>query len=76
MVTVALQLEKLDFTSTSTSRHTTTSATGASFLRVPGLVTSLEQVRTVVQVGIELLKSHQKAIRLAGPFRPRLGSCK
>ena len=65
-VTVALQLEKLNSASTSTSRPTTTSVTSsASFLRAPGLVTSLEQARTVVKEGIELLKSCQKAIHLA-----------
>ena len=66
--TAALRLEELASAGTSASGPTqaTTSATSsASFLRTPGLVTSLDQARAVVQEGMELLKSRQKAIRLA-----------
>ena len=70
MSTAALRLEELASAGTSASGPTqaprTTSATSStSFLRTPGLVTSLDQARAAVQEGMELLKSRQKAIRLA-----------
>ena len=47
------------------SQAATSAISSASFLRTPGLVMSLEQARTAVQEGMELLKSCQKTIRLA-----------
>ena len=68
MSTAALRFEELASASTlalGPTQAATSATSSASFLRTPGLVTSLEQARTAVQEGMQLLKSRQKAICLA-----------